>query len=201
MGQGFMRTILSALSYTKANLKSNFNTLEEKQRHITSLIQRGGLGVNALKVNGQGAPILDFVKNRKALNKVLLSQLLQKKIGITNSDLVTIQDVCHWVRKMKEKVLNQQTTKFSLSEKILYKDELVLGTQIHKLVIPAEFTHQILYNNHYTQNRHMFAQSHFESFSSNFYTKSCKNIALRVVKSCVICELNRAPYNQKTSGT
>ena len=76
-----------------------------------------------------------------------------------------------------------------------------MGVKIHKLVIPAKFTHQILHNNHYTQNRHMSAQSHFESFSSNFYTKDCKNIALRVVKSCVICELNRAPYNQKTYGT
>ena len=157
MGQGFMRTILSALSCTKANLKGNFDTLEEKQRHITSLIHRGGFGVKALKVTGKGAPILDFVKNRKALNRVLLSQLLQKKIGITNSDLITIQEVCPWVRKMKEKVLNRQTDKFSLSEKILYKDELVLGTKIHKLVIPAEFTQQILYNNHYTQNRHMSA--------------------------------------------
>ena len=114
MGQGFMRTILSALSCTKANLKGNFDTLEEKQRHITSLIHRGGFGVKALKVTGKGAPILDFVKNRKALNRVLLSQLLQKKIGITNSDLITIQEVCPWVRKMKEKVLNRQTDKFSL---------------------------------------------------------------------------------------
>ena len=79
MGQGFMRTIISALSCTKANLRSNFNTLEEKQRHITNLIQKGGLGVNALRVNGQGAPQLDFARNRKALNRVLLSQLLQKK--------------------------------------------------------------------------------------------------------------------------
>ena len=75
MAQGFMRTILSALSCTKANLESNFDTPEQKERHITSLIQRGGLGVNVLKVTGKGAPILDFVKNRKALKRVLLSQL------------------------------------------------------------------------------------------------------------------------------
>ena len=75
MAQGFMRTILSALNCTKANLENNFDTLEQKERHITSLIQRGGLGVNVLKVTGKGAPILDFVKNRKALKRVLLSQL------------------------------------------------------------------------------------------------------------------------------
>ena len=98
---------------------------------------------------------------------------------------------------MKEKVINRQTDKFSLSENILYKDELVLNVKIHKLVIPEEFTHQILYNNHFTLNRHMSGQSHFESFNANFYTKNCRNIALRIVKSCVICELNRAPYNQK----
>ena len=43
MSQGFMRTIISAMSCTKANLRSNLNTLEEKQRHITTLLQKGGL--------------------------------------------------------------------------------------------------------------------------------------------------------------
>ena len=51
MSQGFMRTIISALSCTKANLRSNFDTLEEKQRHITTLLHKGGLGVIALRIN------------------------------------------------------------------------------------------------------------------------------------------------------
>ena len=46
----------------------------------------------------------------------------------------------------------------------------------------------------------MSGQSHVESFLSNFYTKGCSEIAKRVVKSCVICQLNSVNYNQKTSG-
>ena len=51
-----MHTIVSALSCTTANLSSNFETLEQKQKHITLLLQKGNLGINALKLNSQGAP-------------------------------------------------------------------------------------------------------------------------------------------------
>ena len=120
-----MHTIVSALSCTRANLSSNFETLEQKQKHITLLLQKGNLGINALKLNSQGAPQLDFVKNRRALNRVLLSQLLQKQIGLSNFDLITIQDYCPWVRKGMARVHNLDTEKFSMCEGILYKDETV----------------------------------------------------------------------------
>ena len=79
MAQGFMRTIISALTCTRANLSSDFESLEQKQEHITTLLKKGNLGINVLRLNNQGAPQLDFAKNRRALNRVLLSQLLQKK--------------------------------------------------------------------------------------------------------------------------
>ena len=121
MSQNFMRTVISALSCTKANLGSNFEIVEQKQKHITKLLQKGDLGIDALKLNSQGQPQLDFVKNRRSLNRVLLSQLLQKQIGLENSDLITIQDSCSYLRKIKARVHNLETTKFSIFEKILYK--------------------------------------------------------------------------------
>ena len=197
----FMRTVLSAIMCTKANLDSNFDTLEQKQEHVTSLLQRGSLGLNALKLKSTGEPKLNFVKSRRALNRVLLSQLLQKQIGLENSDLVKIQDSCPYLRKLKARVLNLQTEKFSIHEKVLYKTEKVLGTVINKLAIPSNFAEQILFNNHYTMSIHMSAQSHVETFSSNFYVKGCMEIAKRVVKKCVVYQLNSNNYNQKTSGT
>lgn len=49
IAQNFMRTVISAITCTKANLISNFDTVEQKQKHITALLQKCNLGINALK--------------------------------------------------------------------------------------------------------------------------------------------------------
>ena len=105
------------------------------------------------------------------------------------------------MRKVKALVHNLETEKFSVFKKVLSKDEKVLGTIIHKLAIPSNFAEQIIFNNHYTESRHMAAQSHAESFSANFYGKGCLEIAKKVVKSFVIFQLNSNNYNKKTSGS
>ena len=109
VAQNFMRTVLSAIGCTSASKQNDFNTLEEKQLHITALLGKSNLGVNALKLNSTGEPKLQFKKNRRALNLVLLSQLLQKQIGLNNSDLIQIQDTCPFLKRMKEQALNLKT--------------------------------------------------------------------------------------------
>ena len=102
VAQNFMSTVLSAIGCTSASKENDVNTLEEKQVHITALLEKGNLRVNALRVDSTGEPKLQFVKNRRALNRVLLSQLLQKQIGLNNTDLIKIQDTCPFLRRMKE---------------------------------------------------------------------------------------------------
>ena len=126
-------------------------------------------------------------KIKRALNRVLLDQLLQKQIGLNNTDLIKIQDTCPFLRRMKELALNLKTHKFKVYEKILYRTEIVLGSEICKLALPVNFAQQVLYNSHYTMSKHMSAQSHADTFSANFYVKNCLELAKRVVKKCVTC--------------
>ena len=91
--------------------------------HITSLLARGSLGLNALRLDSSGETKLQFVKNRRALNRVLLSQLLQKQIVLNNTDLVKIPDSCPFLRKLKEKVLNLKTEKFKYMRKFCIKQK------------------------------------------------------------------------------
>ena len=81
-------------------------------------------------------------------------------MGLNNTDLIKIQDSCPFLRKIKEEVLNLKTEKFKIYEKILYKTEKVLSSEINKLALPVHFAEQVLYNSHYTMARHMSAQSH-----------------------------------------
>ena len=62
VAQNFMRTVLSAIGCTSASKQNDFNTLEEKQLHITALLGKSNLGVNALKLNSTGEPKLQFKK-------------------------------------------------------------------------------------------------------------------------------------------
>ena len=118
--QNFMRTILSALNCTAANVHSNFKTLEDKQLHISKLLGKANIGINALGVTKTGDPKLDYLRNRRALNRVLLSQLLQKQVGLTISDLVKIQSSCPYLLKMRDKSLQLKTDKFKVNEGVLY---------------------------------------------------------------------------------
>ena len=68
IAQNFMRTVLPAITCTQANQDNNFDTLESKQVHITSLLDSGNLGLNALRLDSTGEPKLQFVKDRRALN-------------------------------------------------------------------------------------------------------------------------------------
>ena len=52
-------------------------------------------------------------------------------------------------------MLNLKTEKFKRYEKILYKTEKVLGSEINKLALPVNFDEQVLYNSHYMMARHM----------------------------------------------
>ena len=58
IAQNFMRTVLSAISCTPASRGNDLDTLEAKQVHITSLLERGSLGLNALRLDSSGEPKL-----------------------------------------------------------------------------------------------------------------------------------------------
>ena len=53
-------------------------SVSDKQHHISNMLRMSHISVNALKTNAQGQPKTEFSKNRGNLNKILLSQLLQK---------------------------------------------------------------------------------------------------------------------------
>ena len=58
VAQNFMRTVLSAINCTSANSHSDLKNLEEKQLHITKLLGKANLGINALNLKKSGEPRL-----------------------------------------------------------------------------------------------------------------------------------------------
>ena len=173
--QNFTRLILSALNFTQGGIPKDLKSLAEKQEHITSLLEKSNIGINELKLSKTGSPKLEYLKNRQNLNRIMLLQLLQKHVQLSNNDLIKIQESCPFLSNLKEKSMNGKTEKYPVYNKVLYKVELVMGTKIYKLALPTNFAYTILFNSHNVQSNHLSAQAHSEIFGANFYVKDCLN--------------------------
>ena len=198
--QNFSRLILSALNFTQGGIHLDLKTLTNKQLHIYNLLEEANISISALKVSTAGTPKLEFLRNRRNLNRILLSQLLQKHVQLSSGDLTKIQESCTYLSNLKTKFLRGKTDKFQVFDDILYKVEIVLGTKIYKLALPTNFSYSILFNSHYIPAKHLSAQSHSEMFGANFYVRDCLNLAKSIVSRCVTCSLNTRNYSKKTSG-
>ena len=137
-----------------------------------------------------GSPKLEFLRNRRSLNRILLSQLLQKHVQLSSSDLTKIQESCTYLSNLKTKSLKGKTDKFQVFDNIVYKVEIVLGTNIYKLALPTNFAYSVLFNSHYIQAKHLSAQSHTDFFGANFYVWDCLGLAKSIVSRCITCTLN-----------
>ena len=75
--QNFTRLILSALKFTQGDIPRDIKSLAEKQVHLSSLLEKTNIGINQLNLSKTGCPKLEYLKNKRNLNRVMLSQLLQ----------------------------------------------------------------------------------------------------------------------------
>ena len=91
--QNFTRLILSALKFTQGDIPRDLKTLAEKQEHLSSLLENSNIGNNQLNLSKTGCPKLEYLKNKINLNRVMLSQLPQKHVQLSNGDLIKIQQI------------------------------------------------------------------------------------------------------------
>ena len=140
----FERTILSALSFTKARIPDDIISVGDKLYHISDMLRMTHISVNALKTNAQGEPKMEFSKNRGNLNKILLSQLLQKHQFLNNDDVVQIQLTSNFLTKIKQNVMKGINDKFAIFENVLYHVATVLGVKMYKLCLPTSIASQII---------------------------------------------------------
>ena len=99
--QNFTRLILSALNFIQGDIPRDLKSLPEKQKHITSLLEKSNIGINQLNLSKTGCSKLEYLKNRRNLNRVMLSQLLQKHVQLSNGDLIQIQESCPFLSNLK----------------------------------------------------------------------------------------------------
>ena len=121
--QNFTRLILSALNFTQGGIPRDRKSFAEKQEHISSLLEKSNIGINQLNLSKTGCPKLEYLKNRRNLNRVMLSQLLQKHVQLSNGDLIKIQESCPFLSNLKLKSMNGKNEKFEVFKGILYKVE------------------------------------------------------------------------------
>ena len=118
-------------------------------------------------------------------------------------DIISIQECDQDLSEIIRKLKNEQKVndKFVLREGILFKQNLVYGTQVYLLCLPENLSREILFVMHTNNSSHMNLVNLRLNFQDNFWCKNLESLLQSVKNSCLFCRLNQARRQVRVKGT
>ena len=195
-------TILSMLKSVPVKNEKKLSK-EGKEKLISSLMLKTSAKPSELRHDSKGDPKMDFSKNFENLNKILLSQFLQKTSGILDTvSMIKLQNSDPFTFKLMEKCRKYPDelikNHFLLVRGVLWHRSKVLGTNLDKLVLPKFLAECLLQRIHHHLEFHI---SHYQLnsiFIRNFYAENSAILSKKITETCTICILNKGNYLKKT---